>query len=44
MQVKNARNVGEVLAANARFGRFFAGALFDTYARLARRRKVKEQV
>jgi cholesterol oxidase len=37
MQVKNAANPARALAANARFGRFFAGALFDTYAGMARR-------
>jgi cholesterol oxidase len=37
MQVKNARNATHALAANARFGRFFAGALFDTYAGLGHR-------
>jgi cholesterol oxidase len=42
MQVKNAANLAQVLEANARFGRYFAGALFDTYARLARR-KAKDQ-
>jgi len=35
MQVKNAANLAQVLEANARFVRYFAGALFDTYARLA---------
>ena len=35
MQVKNARNATHALAANARFGRFFAGALFDTYGAIA---------
>ena len=44
MQVKNAANMAQMLEANARFGRFFAGALFETYARLARRGKEKEQV
>ncbi len=39
MQVKNARNATHSLAANARFGRFFAGALFDTYAGLGHRSK-----
>jgi cholesterol oxidase len=44
MQIKNAANMAQTLEANARFGRFFAGALFQTYARLARRGKAKEQV
>jgi cholesterol oxidase len=39
MQVKNAKNAAHALAANARFGRFFAGALFDTYAGLGHRSK-----
>jgi cholesterol oxidase len=44
MQIKNARNAAQMLAANARFGRFFSGALFDSYVRLAGRKKSKEQV
>ncbi len=43
MRINNARNLEQVLEANARFGRFFAGALFDAYARLARRKKKVEE-
>ena len=31
MQANNASNVGQQLEAQARFGRFFAGQLWDTY-------------
>ena len=41
MKVRNARNIADQIEANARFGRFFAGAVFDTYAGLARGGKKK---
>lgn len=34
MQIRNADNLKQRLEANARFGRFFAGSLFDTYGRI----------
>lgn len=36
MKVNNAENLAQALEANARFGSYFAGALFSTYARFAR--------
>jgi cholesterol oxidase len=39
MKVTNAENLAQALEANARFGRYFAGALFSTYARLARAKR-----
>jgi cholesterol oxidase len=36
MKVNNAENLAQSLEANARFGQFFAGVVFSTYARLAR--------
>ena len=36
MKVNNAENPAQALEANARFGSYFAGALFSTYARFAR--------
>jgi cholesterol oxidase len=36
MKVNNAENLAQALEANARFGSFFAGTLFSTYARFAR--------
>ncbi|MEO6457826.1 MAG: GMC family oxidoreductase [Chloroflexia bacterium] len=36
MKVNNAENFAQSLEANTRFGSFFAGVVFSTYARLAR--------
>jgi cholesterol oxidase len=36
MKVNNAENLAQALEANARFGAFFAGVVFSTYARFAR--------
>jgi cholesterol oxidase len=35
MQITNATSAAQMLGANARFGQFFAGALFDTYGGIA---------
>lgn len=44
MQIRNAENLKQRLEANVRFGRFFAGSLFDTYGRIFARPASPQQL